>query len=276
MNTGALTIQLKRHTWTVHLNRPVNPRMHVPTVFEGEGPIPGIVVKRVELGPGDVPYRELELAARFLDKPFRHLVRTFDYGHDPKTEMDFVIFERCPEILWQYLDARKKLPEAEAVAILVQVLGGLMEMDGLVHCDLKAENILGAPGRWKIADFGRARFREELSPRATLNKDVSYFFAPPELWAREGAMETTDVYSCGGLLFRVLAGRPPFIGERDEVRTQHFYGAPEPIPGVSDKLNSLIARMMAKDPSRRPRKDEVLAELGGDSASLVGAKALAL
>jgi eukaryotic-like serine/threonine-protein kinase len=276
VSAQTLTIRLKRHAWTVHLQRPVNARMHFPTVFEAEGPIAGIVVKRVELGPGDVPYRELEVAARFLDKPFRHLVRTFDYGHDPASEMDFVVFERVPDMLWEYLDARKKLPQAEALDIVAQILGGLMEMDGLVHCDLKPENILGAGGAWKIADFGRVRFREELSPRATLNKDVSYFFAPPELWTREGASETSDIYSCGGLLYRLLSGHPPFIGERDEVRTQHFYGAPEPIPGVPDPLNSLIARMMAKDPARRPKKDAVLAELGRDPSALVGARALAI
>lgn len=274
MGAAAQTIRLKRHAWTVFFDRPVNPQMEFRTVFEGEGPPGRVAVKRIELKSADIPFREIELAPRFLGKPFRHLVNVLDYGHDPASEMDFVILEHCPDTLWHNLDSRKRVPEAEAIGILTQILGGLMEMDGLVHNDLRPENVLGVGGNWKITDFGRARFREEISPRATLNKDVAFFFAPPELWMREGPAETTDIYGLGGILYRLVAGRPPFTGERDEVRAQHFYAMPEPIPGASAALNDLIARMMAKDPAKRPKKENLLGELGADIAALVGAHVL--
>jgi len=270
------TIRLKRNTWTVFFDRPVNAEMEFRTVFEGEGPAGKVAVKRIELKSADIPFREMELAPRFLGKSFRHLVNVFDYGHDAASAMDFVVLERCPDTLWHYLDQRKRVPEAEAIGIVTQLLGGLLEMDGLTHNDLRPENVLGAAGQWKITDFGRARFREELSPRATLNKDVAYFFAPPELWMREGPAETTDIYGLGGMLYRLIAGRPPFTGERDEVRAQHFYANPEPIQNVSGALNALIARMMAKDPARRPKKEEVARALNADAAALVGARVLSV
>jgi len=74
--------------------------------------------------------------------------------------------------------------------------------------DLKPDNILYHDGKWKIADFGIARFVEEATASNTLKEFLSPWYAAPEQWRLERATHGTDVYALGCIAFCLLTGKP--------------------------------------------------------------------
>jgi eukaryotic-like serine/threonine-protein kinase len=126
------------------------------------------------------------------------------------------------------LAARGPLPVPEAVDYLVQACEAISQAHalGVVHRDLKPANLFltrgndGAPCI-KVLDFGIAKLRAELdAPGATpgLTRTGSFLGSPaymsPEQWTSARSVDPrSDVWSLGAILFELLSGRPPFLGE---------------------------------------------------------------
>jgi serine/threonine-protein kinase len=128
---------------------------------------------------------------------------------------------------------------------------------GVVHRDIKAENVLLDDGHPILADFGVATLHTSDHSRSELSLGLGTVacMAPEQLLGRTDSDGRSDVYSLGVLAFHLLAGRPPFVGAGRELAAQHI-ARPAPRvsvfrPGVSPRLDDIVLRCLAKDPSHR-------------------------
>ena len=163
-----------------------------------------------------------------------------------------------------------RLPMEQAISIAVETCRGLefAHSKGIVHRDLKPGNVwLTADGIAKIGDFGLAvaTDRSRLTQEGMMVGTVSYM--PPEQAMGGEVTPRADLYSLGAMLYEMVCGRPPFLGD-DSVAIigQHINTPPvAPTWHRSDcprPLDALIMRLLAKDPSERPDSaSDVLAAL---------------
>ena len=153
-----------------------------------------------------------------------------------------------------------RLPIERAVELAGQVCRGLgfAHEHGLVHRDLKPGNVwLTADGTVKIGDFGLAVSldRSRLTQAGMMVGTVSYM--PPEQATGGEITPRSDLYSLGAMLYEMVCGRPPFIGD-DSVAIigQHLNTPPvSPSwhrPDCPAGLEALILRMLEKDSGKRP------------------------
>ena len=194
--------------------------------------------------------REAHVGA-LLRSPY--VVRLLDYGFAEGRYfivMEFVEGENLKDAI-----AAGPLPASRAVRIGAQTARALEEAEarGIVHRDIKPDNILLAPGdAVKVADFGIAK---QLSS-GTLTMPGAFigtlFYAAPEL-ALGKADNRSDVYSLGATLFHSLTGHPPFRGDALEVLRHH---AETQVPmdelqSIPEVVREIIVKCLQKDPEDR-------------------------
>jgi len=150
---------------------------------------------------------------------------------------------------------------------------------GVIHRDLKPSNILLAGGSHaplmdctpKISDFGLARIlRTESQGAEPLTRSTDLlgtpsYMAPEQAEGRRDLGPAVDVYSLGAILYECLTGRPPFLGETalatlEQVRFQQPVAPSIWQPGVPRDLEIICLKCLHKDPARRYRTAEALAE----------------
>ena len=155
------------------------------------------------------------------------------------------------------------MPEKEAVRIVLQTADVLAAAQrfGMVHRDLKPENImLTKDGAVKLLDLGVAKISDGID---SLKTKANAVFGTPSYIAPEQAVDASrvdtraDIYSLGIILFELLAGRRPYMGDTPMVIMRQLL-APSPIPDVrtvnkdvSPKVAEVLARMCAKRPEDR-------------------------
>lgn len=201
--------------------------------------------------------REARVAARLS-----HLnaVAVYDQGADDGHV--FLVMELVRgRTLRDLLRERGALPPALAVSIMEPVLGALAAAHraGLVHRDVKPENILlSDDGAVKVADFGLARAIEadQSSTRTGLMMGT-VAYCPPEQISRGSADARSDVYSAGVVLFELLTGAAPYVGDSAmAVAYQHVHSdVPAPStrrPGIPPQLDEIVLRATNREPAGRP------------------------
>ncbi|MGH3160128.1 MAG: protein kinase domain-containing protein, partial [Streptosporangiaceae bacterium] len=144
-----------------------------------------------------------------------NVVAVFDQGADGHQLYLAMEYVRGPT-LRQLLTERGRLNPRESLDIIESVLAGLAaaHQAGIVHRDVKPENVLLAEdGRVKVADFGLARSTTGTSHTKTgvLMGTVAYL-APEQVTANTSDARC-DVYAAGVMLFELLTGQQPHIGE---------------------------------------------------------------
>src|SRR5919201_2750790 len=143
-----------------------------------------------------------------------HINQLYDYGE--ADGRPYMVLEYLPGgSLEERLQPGKPLEDAQTAHIATEIASGLAHAHshGLVHRDLKPANVLfDGEGRAKLADFGVARMggAGTLTEAGTVLGTASYI--SPEQAAGEPAGPASDVSSFGVVLFRMLTGRLPFVG----------------------------------------------------------------
>jgi len=219
---------------------------------------------------------EIEIAAA-LTHP--HILPLYDSGEAAGLVYYVMPFVEGPS-LRDRLDAEPRLPVAEALEITRQVVGALdyAHRRGLVHRDIKPENILLYEGAALVADFGIALGLR--SARAASLGDAGTVIGTPVYMSPEQAMGDpvdgrSDVYSAGCMLFEMLAGAPPFVGETPlEITAQKLVDPLPPLRArraeVPEEVEAVVARALAsRADDRFPTAAEFAAalELAPDAAA---------
>ena len=211
--------------------------------------------------------REAQAMGRLGDHP--NIVTVFDIGDDGGQ----------PYIVSQYMGGGdldgmlnkapdRRLSIAEAMRIAQQVQQGLAHAHerGIIHRDLKPGNIwLTEDGTAKIGDFGLAVSldRSRLTMEGMMVGTVAYM--PPEQALGRQPDARSDLYSLGCVTYEMVTGRAPFLGDDPvAIISQHINTAPVAPswhnPEVPRALESLIMRLLAKDPNERPASASAIPE----------------
>lgn len=209
----------------------------------------------------EVLYRFVEEYGLLEQVKHPHVLQILDQG--VTDDALFIVMEYLPGGTLKQKIGSQGLDKTLALQVLRQMLQALVEIhrQGIVHRDIKPENILlRADGSAVLADFGVAKQIYKGTGFAGLEEIVGtpYFMSPEQA---EGLDEDdrTDIYSLGAVLYNMLTGQKPYVGESlEEIAQQHLHA---PIPKLPQKygyLQEMLERMMAKDPIRRQRAQDVL------------------
>ena len=208
-----------------------------------------VAVKKLHVSAADAAHRELRVADELRGRSFEHVIPFIDAGEDADTGDYFVVMPRAEGSLQNTVEKSGMLAAADAAAVLLQIVRGLIEVGELVHRDLKPDNVLLHEGKWKIADFGIARFIQEATASNTLKDCLSPYYAAPEQWRSERATHATDIYALGCVGFCLLTGKPPFCSNPAH---EHQNAPLPPFDCADSRLRSLISMMLRKIPKTRP------------------------
>ncbi|MEU5949300.1 serine/threonine-protein kinase [Micromonospora sp. NPDC047465] len=216
---------------------------------------------------------EAKAAAR-LSHP--NVTAVHDYGES-------LLFDRyAPFVVMELLSGRTlaqrlaagPLPPREALRVCAEVAAalGAAHAEGLVHRDVKPENVVLTPTGAKVVDFGIAAVAgtPEIDFEGRLLGTPAYL-APERLAAGE-VLPASDVYALGLLVHQALAGRLPWHSETQiGMLRAHAYAEPGPLPevdGVPPEVGRLYRRCLAKDPGDRPSAAEAARVLAGALARM--------
>ena len=200
--------------------------------------------------------REIRIAAA-LSHP--HILPLHDSG-EAQGFLYYVMPYVAGESLRQRLDRERQLPLADAVQIAKDVADGLAHAHahGVVHRDVKPENILLADGHAVIADFGVARALDAAGPKLT---ETGFAVGTPQYMSPEQALAEpvdarSDTFALGCVLYEMLAGEPPFSGANSQaLLARKLHHPPTPLPLIRDTvppgLAQAVQRALARSPADR-------------------------
>jgi len=212
-------------------------------------------------------FRREAQAAAALNHPA--IVAVYDTGEDTHVEpgggtahVPFIVMEYVEgHTVRDILGDGQAVPIDEAIEITAGVLSGLeySHHAGIVHRDIKPANVMITPtGAVKVMDFGIARAVADSAATMTQTHAVigTAQYLSPEQARGETVDARSDIYSTGCLLFELLTGRPPFIGDSPvAVAYQHVREAPakpsDLAPDVPEVLDRITLKALAKERTAR-------------------------
>jgi len=203
-------------------------------------------------------------AAANLSHP--NIVTVHDFGLF--SDQLFIVMEFVPgSDLKKLLKERDHFSSAETLELITQACTGIgyAHRAGLVHCDIKPQNMLVTPdNRLKVVDFGIARLMASISP----DEQSDVVWGSPQYFSPEQATgmapsPASDVYSLGVVLYEMLTGRLPFIASTaDELARLHRESLPPSPrrfnPSLSISLEQVLLKILAKEPASRYRTADQL------------------
>jgi eukaryotic-like serine/threonine-protein kinase len=235
------------------------------------------------------PQRRPQTAARFkaearaasrIDQV--NVVRVLDFGEEGDTL--YLTMELLDgETLYHRLRRVGRYDVGPAIELALQILAALVaaHREGIVHRDLKPGNIMlvreiGEDGevfeRVKVCDFGIAKVLDA-DPGQSLTEANSIIGTPgymaPEQAMGDGVDTRTDLYACGAVLYELLTGRPPFVGDSvTQILVRVIVEDPPPVsvvaPHVDPRLAAIVSRALArKREDRFQNATEMIVELRG-------------
>ncbi len=200
--------------------------------------------------------REIRLAAR-LDHP--HILPVYDSG-ETAGRLWFTMPFVDGATLRQRLAREPQLPLAEVVRITREVAAalGYAHGQGIVHRDVKPENILLRGERCVLADFGVARAVDAAGERLTetgFTLGTPAYMSPEQATADRHLDPRSDIYSLGCVVYEMLAGEPPFTGRTAQALIARRLADPVPdlctVRDVPRQVEQVVRQALARAPADR-------------------------
>ncbi|MBK9036332.1 MAG: serine/threonine protein kinase [Myxococcales bacterium] len=215
-----------------------------------------------------------DIVTRFFNEAraataIRHpgIVEIFDFGYCADGSAYIVMELLAGESLAARM-LRGRMSVEGALLVVRQIAGALAAAHAqrIVHRDLKPDNVFLVPDpevpggeRIKLLDFGIAKLTgdgEQSSKTRTGTVMGTPTYMAPEQCRGVSLDHRADLYSLGCILFELLTGRPPFVGEGvGDVLAAHIHVPPPPllslVPDAGPELDQLMQRLLAKDPEYR-------------------------
>jgi len=208
-------------------------------------------------------FRREAVSAAKLAHP--HIVTTYDTGRDG--DFAYIVMELVDgTTIARLLKNQGPLPVAQAVDVAVQVADALAcaHSHGVVHRDVKPANILlREDAHVKVADFGIAKAGTggDLTRTGVVMGTAKYL--SPEQVSGSPADAGSDIYALGIVLYEMLSGAPPFIGDTElSTAVARLTAAPGSLrdrrPDIPRSLEAVVLRSLARDPAARFQSAEEL------------------
>ena len=196
------------------------------------------------------------------------IVRVYDAGEDLEDDgvdgvahTPFIVMELVRGRLLSDIATEAPMSADDAARYVDGILEALeySHRAGVVHRDIKPSNVMVTDdGQVKVMDFGIARAVSDTSSTVAETTSIlgtaAYF--SPEQAQGEAVDARADLYSTGVILYQLLTGRPPFVGDSPvAVAYQHVREAPVPPtkrnPAAPAQMDPIVMRALAKDPAQR-------------------------
>jgi O-acetyl-ADP-ribose deacetylase (regulator of RNase III) len=214
------------------------------------------------LKPGTSPHRFLREARILAQLKSPYIVRVHDFeildDDVPMLVMEWVEGNDLHQMMEDFggrVSEQYVLPWMRDVCEGMKVAAG----EGIIHRDLKPSNILlDSRNHARVADFGLARDpakRAEMSAPGQL-LGTAYYMAPEQAEDPRGVDTRADIYSFGATFYHALTGTPPFSGETIfsilfKHKTEPLISPKARFPAISERLNAILERCLAKSPTDR-------------------------
>jgi eukaryotic-like serine/threonine-protein kinase len=205
-----------------------------------------------------VRFRREAQSAAMLNHP--SIVAVYDTGEDQLNgaRVPYIVMEYVEgKTLRQILQEQQRITTERSLEIISGVLEALdySHRAGIVHRDIKPGNVMITPtGDVKVMDFGIARALSDVGATVTQTAAVvgTAQYLSPEQARGETADARSDLYSTGCVLFELLTGRPPFLGDSlVSVAVSHVRENPTPPsqldPSIPPQVDAIVMKALAKD-----------------------------
>lgn len=232
-----------------------------------------VAIKTMSLGSGEGDDKAEEARVRFfreaestgrLSHP--NIVTVYDAGEEH--ELGYIAMELLDGTSLKTWSRRPKLmPAKEVIAVLATVADALdyAHQQGVVHRDVKPANIMVTKdGIVKVTDFGIAKMASSSKTQTNVVLGTPSYMSPEQI-AGKRVDGRSDIFSLGVVLYELLTGHPPFVG--DNLPALLFavsHHPPAPIhtlcPNLPPSLVEILDQAMQKEPLRRYRRAGELAE----------------
>lgn len=210
--------------------------------------------------------REISIAAQ-LQHP--HILTLIDSG-----EVDGQPFYVMPyvegESLRSKLATSGALPPSEAMRLFREIVDALAHAHkhGMVHRDIKPDNVMISDRHALVVDFGVAKAMkaardDSILTTAGMSLGTPAYMAPEQIAADPNADQRADIYSAGVVAYEMLAGKPPFTGNAQQLMSAHMVMPPPPLEvTVPPALARIVMKCLEKQQTARYQTaDDLLQEL---------------
>ena len=196
-----------------------------------------------------------------------NIVNLLDVGVEG--EFRYLVLEYVSgSTLKDIIQKRGQISPATAIQITVRILSALQHAhdNGIIHRDIKPQNVLvNSDGHIKVADFGIARMTNAFTISKGDTVVGSVHYSSPEQATGNVVEATSDIYSTGVVLYEMLTGRVPFVGDTPvSVAMQHINTAPTPIqdlnPNVPPAIVAVVMKALEKNPKKRYQSAREMAD----------------
>lgn len=224
-------------------------------------------------------FRAESQAVAMLSHP--NIVSVYDVSHND--DVEYIVMELIDGItLKQYLQKKSVLDPAEVLDFTIQTAKALehAHSKGIIHRDIKPQNImLLKDGMIKVADFGIASLENTVEENNGETVGSVHYIAPEQ--ARGEAPDArSDIYSLGIVVYEMLTGRLPYVGNSDvEVAVKHMNTDPvtprDIVPSIPEELERICLKAMNSNIDERYQTaSEMLADLEQYKAQSLAAHVL--
>ena len=196
-------------------------------------------------------FRAESQAVAMLSHP--NIVSVYDVSHSD--DIEYIVMELVDGItLKQYLQNAGALCPSEVLSFTTQIAKALKHAHnkGIIHRDIKPQNImLLRDGMIKVADFGIASLQSDIEESSGETVGSVHYIAPEQ--ARGAAPDArSDIYSLGIVMYEMLTGRLPYVGNSDtEVAVMHMNTQAAPpraiLPEIPEELERICLKAMDSD-----------------------------